>query len=103
MITEKELERILQEEESEVKVYEAVREYRAQVFPESEDKQAICNLLCATLRATRDQHDLKDLFYINQGPDDQMVNIIWENGRTSVNVSMDSGIAMIRDILRAIS
>ena len=69
----------------------------------TENKQEICTLLCKTLQATRDQHDLQDLIYQENGPDEQQVTIVWENGGTSVNVSMDSGIAMIRDILRALS
>ena len=62
-----------------------------------------CDLLCEALKATRDQHDLKNLVYHREGTDDELVSIVWENGGTSVNVSMDSGIAMIRDILKAIS
>jgi hypothetical protein len=31
-----------------------------------------------------------------------MVTLAYEGGGTSVNVALDSGIAMIRDILRAI-
>lgn len=68
-----------------------------------EDKQLICDLLCLALRATRNQADMESLTYHRNGPDDEMVTIAWENGGTSVNVSMDSGIAMIRDILKAIS
>lgn len=100
-MTDREIERILQEEPDEAKVIEAVKEYRQE--RRFEDKQLICDLLLTTLKATRDQHDLKNLIYQRTSPDDEMVSIVWENGGTSVNVSMDSGIAMIRDILRAIS
>ena len=99
MISDREMERILREEPDEDKVLQAIHEYRAQHI---EDKQYICNLLCAALRATRDQHDLKSLTYQEIGPDEQQVTIAWENGGTSVNVSMDSGIAMMRDILKAL-
>lgn len=103
-MTDREIERILQEEPDEAKVAEAVKEYRQERrLGFYEDKQAICDLLCAALKATRDQRDLKSLVYHRQGPDDEMVSIIWDNGGTSVNVSMDSGIAMIRDILKALS
>ena len=98
-MTEREMEKIIQEEPDEKKVQAAFRLYNAE---RCEDKQLICNLLCATLKATRDQHDLQSLTYHFNGPDDQMVTIAWSEGGTSVNVSMDSGIAMIRDILRAI-
>ncbi|MBQ1203319.1 MAG: hypothetical protein IIX61_05910 [Loktanella sp.] len=67
-----------------------------------ENKQAICDALCKALQLTRDQHDLQGIVYHVNGPDDQMVTLAWSEGGTSVNVSMDSGIAMIRDILRAL-
>ena len=99
MISDREMERILREEPDEAKVMAAVREYRAQ---QVENKQLICDLLCATLQATRDQHDLKSLTYQELDEDTQHVTIAWENGGTSVNVSLDSGISMIRDILKAL-
>lgn len=98
-MTEREMERIIQEEPDEKKVQAAFRLYNAE---RCEDKQLICNLLCAALQATRDQRDLKSLTYHRQGPDDEMVTIAWDEGGTSVNVSMDSGIAMMRDILQAL-
>ena len=102
-MTEKMLEEILQTEESEVKVLSAVLQYRQEHFYKGEDKQLICDLLCAALRATRDQHDLEALVYHHQDDDHQMVTIAWSKGGTSVDVSCDSGIAMIRDILKALS
>ncbi len=96
-MTEREMERILQEEADEDKVMQAVREYRAE---RTENKQHICDLLCATLKATRDQHDLESIMYHD---DTETVTLAYEGGgSTSVNVALDSGIAMIRDILRAI-
>lgn len=103
-MTETLLEEILQTEPDEAKVEAAVREYREEHYHiVREDKQRICDLLCAALKATRDQQDLQALVYHFNGPDDQMVSITWSEGGTSVNVSMDSGIAMIRDILRALA
>ena len=64
-----------------------------------EDKQVILDLLCRTLQATRDQHDLKALIY---DEDSEEVMICWEGGNGVVNVALDSGIAMISDVLRAI-
>lgn len=64
-----------------------------------EDKQVILDLLCRTLQATRDQHDLKALLYNAEAEE---VTICWDEGGTSVNVAADSGIAMICDVLRAI-
>lgn len=101
-MTEAYLEQILQEEPDEAKVAEAVRAYRKAYMQGRENKQLICDLLCAALKATRDQQDLQSLTYHFNGPDDQMVTIAWSEGGTSVNVSMDSGIAMIRDILEAL-
>lgn len=99
-MTDREIERILHEEPDEAKVMQAVREYRAERI---EDKQFICDLLTQTLNATRDLRDLVSLEYQRRGSDDEIVAIIYENGTKLVNVSMDSGIAMIRDILKAIS
>lgn len=71
--------------------------------PTTENKQYICTLLCTALKATRDQHDLKSLTYQETGPDTSRVIATWESGSQRINTSMDSGIAMIREILRAIS
>lgn len=65
-----------------------------------ENKQLICNLLCETLQATRNQADLKKLRYNDEK---ETVTITWENGgQKIVNVAMDSGTAMIRDIMKSI-
>lgn len=69
-----------------------------------EDKQAICDALAATLRLTRNHSDLDRLEYENDKKHDvEFVTIRW-NGGTSrkVNVSLDSGTAMIRDIMKVI-
>lgn len=63
-----------------------------------EDKQKILDLLLPALQATDDQHDLLELNY------DQSVEavfVVYEHGAYPVNVNMDSGISMIRDVLRA--
>ena len=65
-----------------------------------EDKQRICDLLCETLHATRDQYDILDLHF---NAEKETVDVVYENGAFEVNVACDSGIAMIRDVLRAIS
>ena len=99
VITEKEMERILQEEPDEKVVMDAVRRYRAQHI---EDKDRICQLLCDTLKATREHRDLQGLYYQMLDNGDELVTVCWSDGGTTVNVTADSGIAMIRDILRAI-
>lgn len=102
-MTEARLEEILQTEEDEAKVLEAVNEYRAERRRDHENKQHICDLLCFALRATRDQRDLQSLVYHNDPQHGEMVTLAYSEGGTSVDVTADSGIAMIRDILRAIS
>ena len=68
-----------------------------------ENKQQICDLLTEALKATRDQADLIRIRYEEIGPDHQQVVLDYAgNGHRSVNVSLDSGIAMIRDILMAL-
>lgn len=113
-MSEREIERIYQEEQDEETVREAEQAYLQELRREAvdeaiaaeskdgENKQLICNLLCWTLKATRDQADLKRLIYHKEA-DTELVEVIYSEGGTNVNVAMDSGIAMIRDILRAIS
>ena len=110
-MTEREIERIYAEEPDEAKVREAEKQLRAMhegvdlaielASRDGEDKQLICDLLCWALKATRDQHDLEALIY-HKDNGDELVVIHYRNGGKNVNVTMDSGIAMIRDILRAI-
>lgn len=64
-----------------------------------ENKQEICNQLCATLKCTKQYSDLKELCYCK---DSEIVTAIFEHGTTSINVAMDSGSAMIRDIMNNI-
>ena len=64
-----------------------------------ENKQDILDALVECLKLTRDQQDLEQLIYTE---DNETVTVAWANGGTSVNVACDSGIAMIRDVLRAL-
>lgn len=65
-----------------------------------EDKQRICDRLLETLKLTRQLYDLIDLDYIEEK---ELVVAHFEGGgKKEINVAMDSGIAMIRDIIRAI-
>lgn len=68
----------------------------------AEDKQEICDLLCKALQATRGHYDLLQLAYEKAENGSETVSIIWEGGFQTVNVSMDSGTAMIRDIMKNI-
>lgn len=68
-----------------------------------EDKQKICDLLCEALKATRHQDDLISLVYEKNDAGYETVTSIYNGGGSrSVNVTMDSGIAMIRDILKSL-
>lgn len=68
-----------------------------------ENKQLILDALCSALQLTRDQADLGALKYKEIGPDEQRVIATYDGGGSrEINVSLDSGIAMIRDVLRAI-
>lgn len=67
-----------------------------------EDKDLICKELAKLLKLTRNQSDLKALRYEILDNGDERVTIEYEHGGSRVvNVSMDSGVAMIRDIMRA--
>ena len=67
-----------------------------------ENKQHICDLLLAALQATRHCRDLVSLEYVvPEQPNryESYVVATFDNGYSrSINTSMDSGIAMIRDI-----
>lgn len=68
-----------------------------------EDKNTICNALAETLKLTRNHRDLDDLYYMTAANGDEIVRGQWMNGaHRDVNVSMDSGTAMIRGIMKAI-
>jgi hypothetical protein len=67
-----------------------------------ENKQLILDSLCSALQLTRDQADLEALEYKEIDPDEQRVIATYDGGESrEINVSLDSGIAMIRDVLRA--
>ena len=68
-----------------------------------ENKDAICKALAETLKLTRNHQDLDDLYYMVEANEDEIVRVQWMNGaHRDVNVTMDSGTAMIRDIMKAI-
>ena len=66
-----------------------------------ENKKEICNSLCATLQKTRDQSNLMSLtFDYNR----EIVIAKYDDDRkVEVNVCGDSGIALIKDVIRKLA
>lgn len=67
----------------------------------TEDKQKILDALLPALRLTRGASDLINLIDVKvKGPEDQeYVLAVFQNGaERKINVTLDSGIAMIRDV-----
>lgn len=63
-----------------------------------EDKQEICDLLLKTLQATDNAHDLVSLTY---DAEEEIVTARFASGgKRVINVAMDSGTTMIRDVMR---
>lgn len=70
------------------------------IEPLEEDKQLICDKLLEVLQLTRGLYDVLELQY---RPETETVVAGFASGFTkTANVAADSGIAMIRDILRQI-
>lgn len=104
-MTNREIERILQEEPNEEKVAAAVREYRAEHYAFVEDKLEICNALLQTLRLTRDGRDISYIVYENSPMRrEEIVTLEFNDGNIrKINVTADSGTALIRDVLKALA
>lgn len=68
-----------------------------------ENKQKICDLLLETLRATREYSDLLYLWYVVPEQPYRFESYVearfTSGGKRIINTSMDSGFAMIRDIM----
>ena len=64
-----------------------------------ENHQVICMLLCLTLRETRQYSDLESLDYAKKGEGCYVIARFVNGGYRKINVTADSGIAMIKDIL----
>ena len=64
-----------------------------------ENYQAICDTLCSTLRLTRQFDDLESLKHIQEDEDRYVVAKFDGNYTKRIRVTMDSGIAMIKDIV----
>ena len=80
-------------------VDEACIEGSLDVIPLTEDKQLILDKLVECLKLTRNLHDL---IYLKYFADNETVVAHFPNGNKTVNVAMDSGTMMIRDVIRGI-
>lgn len=71
------------------------------VTPTANSKQIICDLLCEAIQATTAGDDLVALRY---NPKTEIVHADFENAYDArqINVAMDSGWAMIKDIVNHI-
>ena len=65
-----------------------------------ENYQVICNWLCRALQRTRQFDELESLEHIKEGEERYVVASFDGNYTKRIRVTMDSGIAMIKDILR---
>lgn len=73
------------------------------VMSPKEDKKKICKKLFELLTMTRDQEALVSLEYTATTTHEEAVVATYRSGRKQeINVSMDSGIALIRDVVRAL-
>ncbi len=70
----------------------------------TENKFEIANKLLKTLQSTREYRDLRDLIYIIREDNEEIIKATFENGYTKdICVNADSGIALIRDVLRGLA
>lgn len=68
-----------------------------------EDKQKILDLLLPALQATRHMYDLVSLKYVYKSTCHQYVEAKFASGYAKqINVSMDSGTGMIKDVMEYI-
>lgn len=67
-----------------------------------EDKKKILDLLLPALQETRNLEDLMSLVYVKLENGEERVIAIFPAGDKAVNITGDSGTAMIQDVLRGI-
>lgn len=68
-----------------------------------ENKERITHQLMLCLLATRAGEDISDMSYF-KGSGDEWVNITFMDGSwLPVNVTADSGIALIKDVIKALT
>ena len=65
-----------------------------------ENKQEILNKLLPALQATRNLSNLDSLKYVNDNNDEIVIATFKNGGEKTVNVTADSGTAMITDLIK---
>lgn len=66
-----------------------------------EDKAKICEMLAEVLKETRYCSNLESLVYEKDEHDNEIVTAYFDDGeKIRSNVTFDSGVAMIRDIMK---
>jgi len=68
-----------------------------------EDKKKILYNLLQTLKSTRAGEDIEDIIYYNMVSLGEYVDVVYDTGFIRrIDVTADSGIAMIRDICKEV-
>ena len=68
-----------------------------------EDKEVVTQALFQALKTTVEGVNLAEMKYQQLENNDELVTLIYDNGyRKTVNVSCDSGVALMKDVLREI-
>ena len=68
-----------------------------------EDKEAVTAALFQALKTTVEGVHIAEMNYRQLGNNDELVTIVYDTGyRKTVNVSCDSGVALMKDVRRAI-
>lgn len=70
-------------------------------LPKEEDKQLICNALCKALKLTRQYSDLKKII-VEEREYGTVARVVFPQNIKTVDISADSGAALIRDIVKGI-
>lgn len=73
------------------------------IYRNTEDKQAICDALCVTLKLTRAGADIERLEYHRNPGEEYVIIHRAGNNRDNVNVAWDSGAALIRDVMKVVN
>jgi len=64
-----------------------------------EDKKEIVERLTKLIKKTREGQSIKNIVYKKGNGDDEYVEVIYFDRTKAIDVTADSGIAMIRDIV----